>query len=124
MKNQLLTILLVIAVSAFASLNAQTKNMEILIDANVVTHQMKGGIGASWHALIHEMPFDNSKYDYPARFIGPRGSAYAGNPPLTDTSAWNQLNNHAKWLGLNFLRVELAQHIYEPERNVFDWDND
>jgi hypothetical protein len=98
--------------------------LTLKIDDQKVTHQMKGGIGASWHALIHEMPFDNSKYDYPARFIGNRGSAYAGNPSLLNTSGWNQVCDHAKWLGLNFLRVELAQHMYEPDRNVFDWEND
>ena len=80
MKNIFLTILLITALSVFESLNAQTKNMEIQIDVNSVTHQMKGGIGASWHALIHEMPFENSKYDYPARLVGPRGSGFAGNP--------------------------------------------
>jgi len=100
------------------------KHINLQVDGQHVTHQMKGGIGASWHALIHEMPFDNSKYDYPARFIGPRGSAYAGNPPLNDTAAWNQLYKHAAWLGLNFVRVEMAMHMYEPERNKFDWDND
>lgn len=124
MKKQLITVFLVIVVSAFARLNAQKKNMELEVDANVVTHQMKGGIGASWHTLIHEMPFDNSKYDYPARLVNPRGSSYAGNPPLSDTSAWSQLYDHAKWLGLNFIRVELAQHMYEPKRNIFDWNND
>jgi hypothetical protein len=124
MKKLLFTIFLLVFMSSFSCLFAQELKMDLQVDANIVTHQMKGGIGASWHTLIHEMPFDNSKYDYPARFVGPRGSAYAGNPPLTDTIAWNQLYYHAKWLGLNFVRVELAQHIYEPDRNVFDWKND
>ncbi len=101
-----------------------THQLKIQVDAANVTHQMKGGIGASWHALIHDIPLENDKYDYPVRHINPRGSAYAGNPPLTDTAAWNQLYEHAKWLGLNFVRVEIDMRMYEPERNVFDWSND
>jgi len=31
---------------------------------------------------------------------------------------------HASWLGLNFIRVELSQRMYEPERDVFDWNNE
>lgn len=116
----------IIFISALGSLNlsAQNSTVNLKIDAGKITHQMKGGIGASWHALIHEIPLDNEKYDYPVRHINPRGSAYGGNPPLADTAAWSQLYQHAKWLGLNFLRVELSQYMYEPERNVFDWDND
>ena len=104
---------------------AQVNNLiNITVDANNVTHQMKGGIGASWHALINDIPLNNEKYDYPVRFVNPRGSAFAGNPPLADTAAWNQLYNHAKWLGLNFIRVEIDMRMYEPDRNVFDWKND
>lgn len=104
---------------------AQVNNtINITVDANNITHQMKGGIGASWHALIHDIPLDNDKYDYPVRHINPRGSAYAGNPPLSDTAAWKQLYQQASWLGLDFVRVELDQRMYEPKRNEFDWTND
>ena len=117
--------LLVLFLSFNFSLQSQTsKHLSLKIDTQSVTHQMKGGIGASWHALIHEMPFDNSKYKYPVRTGSPRGSDYAGNPPLADTVAWNQVYAHARWLGLDFLRVEIGQNMYEPDRNVFDWKND
>jgi len=120
-----LSYLFLIFISAnLGSVAQSTNRLNIHVDAQQVTHQMKGGIGASWHALIHDIPLNNEKYDYPVRFINSRGSAYAGNSPLSDTAAWKQLNKHASWLGLNFVRVELAQHMYEPERNVFDWEND
>ncbi len=97
---------------------------QIHINPEQVIHTITGGIGASWHALSKEIPLNNEKYDYPVRIINPRGSAYGGNPPVNDNLAWEQINYHAKWLGLNFIRVELSQHMYEPERNVFDWNND
>ena len=104
--------------------NIESGSPQIYIDPQQVIHTMKGGIGASWHALSDEIPLENEKYDYPVRFINPRGSAYGGNPPVNDESAWEQISYHAKWLGLNFIRVELSQHMYEPEKNIFDWNND
>ena len=123
MKKISIALLLFISLTLMAQ--SQINNsIEITVDANKVTHQMKGGIGASWHALIHDIPLENDKYDYPVRHINPRGSAYAGNPPISDTAAWNQLYHHAKWLGLDFVRVEIDMRMYEPEKNVFDWKND
>jgi hypothetical protein len=85
---------------------------------------MRGGIGASWHALSHELPLENHRYDYPVRLIAPRGSAYGGNPPLLDLDAWRQVCDHATWLGLNFMRVELSEGMYQPGKGVFDWENE
>ncbi len=118
-----IVLLLSIVLSQYL-LPAQTKELILKVDSKMVLHEMKGGIGASWHSLVKEIPLENEKYDYPVRFTNPRGSGYGGNPPLTDTVAWNQLYHHASWLGLNFLRVELSQRMYEPEREVFDWDNE
>jgi hypothetical protein len=111
-------------VSVLASAAQNPEIVNINIDASKVTHQMKGGIGASWHALIHDIPMNREKYDCPVRMINPRGSAFGGNPPLSDTNAWQQLLRHAEWLGLNFIRVELSQRMYEPERLKFDWENE
>ena len=118
-----LLILVILSINLIA-LGQTTHQLKIQVDPQNVTHQMKGGIGASWHALIHDIPLENDQYDYPVRHVNPRGSAFAGNPPLADTAAWNQLYKHAKWLGLNFVRVEIDMRMYEPERNVFDWEND
>jgi hypothetical protein len=102
----------------------QMQEQQVTVDPNVIVHRMQGGIGASWHAMSKEIPLENEKYDYPVRLSNNRGSAYGGNPPLSDTSAWNQVLHHARWLGLDFIRVELSQLMYEPERNVFDWNNE
>jgi hypothetical protein len=102
----------------------QLQEQQVTIDASVVVSHMQGGIGASWHSMSREIPLENEKYDYPVRFVNPRGSGYGGNPPVTDTAAWNQICNHARWLGLDFLRVELSQRMYEPDRGVFDWNNE
>ena len=75
-----ISIAMLLFISLILMAQSQIKNsIEITVDANKVTHQMKGGIGASWHALIHDIPLENDKYDYPVRHINPRGSAYAGN---------------------------------------------
>ena len=123
-KNLLFLLISLIAVTNF-EITAQTVSiMNVKIDSHSVIHKMKGGIGASWHSMVKEIPLENEKYTFPVREENPRGSAWAGNPPLSDTAAWRQLTNHAKWLGLDFIRVELSQLMYEPERKVFEWDNE
>ena len=85
---------------------------------------MAGGIGASWHAISEDSIDEGPEYRWALRIPNARGSAWGGNPPVTDTAAWRQIFRHASWLGLSFLRVELSARMYEPERNVFDWDNE
>jgi hypothetical protein len=114
-------------ITAIFLLNCQNQKMEkavVNVDVSQIKHTMKGGMGASWHSISKDFPLNNAKYKIPAREISPRGSAWGGNPPVTDTSAWRQIKNHASWLGFNFLRVELSQRMYEPERKKYDWDNE
>jgi hypothetical protein len=85
---------------------------------------MRGGIGASWHAISNILPLENNKYKYPVREDSPLGSAWAGNPPLENKEAWLQLCSHARWLGLDFIRVELMMKMYEPRKGQFDWNSD
>lgn len=122
MKTQILTIVIITLLAGCNMKENQT--IKISVDASQIIHTMKGGMGASWHALHHDIPLENEKYKYPVREIAPRGSAWGGNPPSSDTAAWKQIKNHAAWLGLNFIRVEIDQRMYEPERNQFDWEND
>ena len=98
--------------------------MAIRIDAAHTIHTMAGGMGASWHAL------GPTVYWY-EDLLGPgrinrtsRGSAFGGNPPLSYTKAWDDLLSHARWLGLDFCRVEIDMRMYEPDRGRFDWEND
>lgn len=102
----------------------QAQEQHVSVDPGTVVRTLGGGIGASWHAMGPEIPLRNEYYDYPVRIVNPRGSGFGGNPPLADTAAWRQLTAHARWLGLDFLRVELSQRMYEPKRNEFDWDNE
>ena len=122
MKTQFI-IFLVLTLLTSCTMNKK-QSVEIKVDASKIIHTMKGGMGASWHALHHDIPLENEKYKYPVREIAPRGSAWGGNPPASDTSGWSQIKKHASWLGLNFIRVEIDQRMYEPERNQFDWEND
>jgi hypothetical protein len=98
--------------------------IDITIDAGKVRFQMAGGIGASWHAISEDSIDESPEYKWALRIPNSRGSAWGGNPPVTDTAAWNQIYKHASWLGLSFLRVELSARMYHPERDRFDWDNE
>ena len=122
MKKSLFTWLTLFIIAAF---KVPTMNqISIKIDATNVQHTMKGGMGASWHAIRDIHPLNNHLYKYPVREKAPLGSAYGGNPPIDDSTAWNQLLHHASWLGMNFVRVELSQHMYEPQRNQFTWESE
>ena len=103
---------------------APAEPVALRIDATHTTHTMAGGMGASWHAL------GPTVYGY-EDLIGPgrnnrtsRGSAFGGNPPLSYTKAWRDLLGHARWLGLDFCRVEIDMRMYEPDRGKFAWDSD
>ncbi len=122
MKNQIIGYLILLIFGGCAMKNNQ--DTAIKVDASAIIHTMKGGMGASWHAMQKEIQLQNEKYKYPVREVCPRGSAYGGNPLVSDTSAWNQIYDHAAWLGLNFVRVEISQRMYEPEQKLFDWENE
>jgi len=81
------------------------------IDAGQPVRTMRGGLGASWHAMETPIPGHEG------------GSGWGAFPPADDEAAWQSLYRHADWLGLDWCRVELEQRIYEPERNHFDWDS-
>lgn len=78
---------------------------------------MHGGIGASFHITSATLPS--------ARAEGGSwsGSAWGGNPEAGDDKHWQELFEHAEWLGMDWCRVELEQRTYEPEHRVFDWEN-
>jgi hypothetical protein len=78
---------------------------------------MRGGIGASFHAISSAHPGSEPNGSSWS------GSVWGGNPDPEDDKRWSELFRHAEWLGMNWCRVELEQHMYEPERRVFDWIN-
>jgi len=81
------------------------------VDAGTTINVMRCGIGACWHAIEHP---SEPKY---------AGSAWGGNPPADDDRAWQQLYELADWTNMSFLRVEVSQRMYEPERRVFTWNS-
>ncbi len=86
----------------------------IRVDWEKPVRTMRGGFGASWHAIEEPIPV-----------VGGRshgGSAWGGHPPAADEKAWQQIYRHADWLGLDFIRVEIEQRMYQPERGRFTWD--
>ena len=85
------------------------------VDGSQVKHVMRGGIGASWHAIETPIPVVDGRSH--------GGSGWGGYPPADDDASWRQIYQHADWLGLDFCRVELEQRIYEPERQQFAWDS-
>ncbi len=117
-------VILLIGLSLLTQCKKHETMTELKVYPSEIIHTMKGGIGASWHAISRDLPLENEKYLFKAREICPRGSAFGGNPPVSDSLLWNSIKEHASWLGLNFIRVELSHDMYEPERKIFDWDNE
>lgn len=92
--------------------------VRIHIDATQPVRIMRGGVGASFHVISAELPGRK-----PDGLSSWSGSAWGGNPDPSDTRHWNDLFQHAEWLGLNWCRVELEQRVYESGRRQFSWDN-
>ena len=100
---------------------AQTAtDVTLSVHADRVVHTMRGGLGASWHAIEAEIP---TGVKHPV-FAGPAhgGSAWGGNPPAEDKARWQQIERQADWLGLDFVRVEVEQRMWQPERDRFTGD--
>lgn len=110
------------AASAQSEPAAKMAPAAIHIDTAAVTHTMASGAGASWHAMGPEAYWYPDLTDRENR--NSRGSGWGGNPPLSYTDAWKDLEREASWLGLDFVRVEIDMRMYEPERGKFDWNND
>jgi hypothetical protein len=111
-----------LAVYALTAANGQAFSYSVYTDS--VIHKMRGGIGASWHVINNIRPLENQKYIFPVREDSPLGSAWAGTPPPAKTEAWKDLCNHARWLGLDFIRVELTAKSYEPNKHEFTWNSE
>ncbi len=94
----------------------------IAVDCSKIKHTMAGGAGASWHAIGPTGFWYKNLQGRANR--NARGSGWGGYPPLERTQAWDDIRRHARWLALNFIRVEIDQRMYEPGRGRFDWDND
>lgn len=93
----------------------------IQVNCGRTVHTMAGGAGASWHAIGPTAFW----YDHLRGRINRwcRGSVFGGNPPLDHGQAWADIYRHVRWLGLNFIRVEIDMRMYHPAREVFDWNN-
>ena len=94
---------------------AQTGSVAISVDLDSTLHRMRGGIGASWHAIEDSIPVSGN--------TSHGGSGWGANPAPEDEAAWQAVYAHAGWLGLDFCRVELEQRMYEPEKGRFDWES-
>jgi hypothetical protein len=122
MKKLLLPLSVFLAFLAISCTNHSHTNITIRADQE--RYRMAGGIGASWHAISEDSIDESPDYKWALRTINSRGSAWGGNPPVTSTDSWEQIYKHASWLGFTWIRVEMSARMYEPERNVYSWDNE
>lgn len=93
------------------------KRTDVTIDVNfeTVVGEVSQGIGASFHAIEDSIiMIGNRSYG---------GSAWGANPAIDDDESWEKVFYHAKWLGLDWTRMEIDQRMYNPEENVFTWDS-
>lgn len=93
------------------------KRTDVVIDVNLdnVVSEVSQGIGASFHAI------EDSIIMIGDRSYG--GSAWGANPAIDDDESWEKVFYHAKWLGLDWTRMEIDQRMYNPEENVYTWDS-
>ncbi|HVV70123.1 MAG TPA: hypothetical protein VHI52_01210, partial [Verrucomicrobiae bacterium] len=89
--------------------------VQVSADASSPVHEMRGGFGASWHAIEQPIPVTANRSH--------GGSAWGANPPAENNDAWKQLYRHADWLGMDFIRVEVEQRMFEPDEGRFVWDS-
>lgn len=90
--------------------------VSISIAAGQPIRTMRGGLGASFHAISRPLPSTKPGGDSWS------GSGWGGNPDADDDAHWKEIFHHADWLGLNWCRVEIEQQMYEPEKRQFTWD--
>jgi hypothetical protein len=98
-------------------------DLQVEVDLSKPLHTMRGGIGASFHAIETPMlvtPGGDARF---GGIISHGGSGWGAYPPAEDEKAWRQIEHHADWLGLDWCRVEFEQRMYEPERGRYDWNN-
>ncbi len=92
----------------------------VTVDCNKVINTMRGGMGASWHAIEAPIPYGVKHPIFDGYSHG--GSGWGGYPPAGDERKWQQIYRHASWLGLDWNRVEIEQRVYEPDRGKFTFD--
>jgi hypothetical protein len=106
---------------AAAAQKAADNEVTIDVDCGRVVNTMRGGMGASWHAMETPIPYGVEHPIFKGYSHG--GSGWGGYPPAEDDRAWQQIYRHALWLGLDWNRVEIEQRIYEPQRGKFTFDS-
>jgi hypothetical protein len=86
--------------------------MRIAVSLNQELRTLRGGVGASWHAIAQGVR------------DGGAGSAWGGNPPAADSVRWEEIYRHADWLGMSWVRAEIEQRSYQPDRDRFTWESE
>ena len=98
----------IIVNDSFGQNQTNAAGYKISVNLARTSHVMAGGIGASWHSMGATVFYYPDLIKRDNRTC--KGSGFGGNPPVTPeyTKAWYDLLEHAKWLGLDFIRVEVA----------------
>lgn len=96
--------------------------VEVSVDCAQIVNVMRGGLGASWHAMETPIPYLVEHPVFKNKWTQ-CGSAWGAYPPAEDERAWHQIFQHASWLGLDWNTVDIEQRVYEPERDQFTFDN-
>ncbi len=124
MKKLLLVFGLVMGIG-FSAIQGQTGSGKTKIQVNPLYVQARlEGIGASWHSESLDKIDESPEYKWAYRYKNSRGSAWGGNPPVTHEAGWKKMWDYASWLGMSWVSVELSARMYEPERGMFDWENE
>ena len=120
MKNRNLSIIASLSLAVWgvvfiSSCCREQADVRITVDSGKKISVLSQGVGASIHVIEDSITVTSD------RSFG--GSAWGGNPCLNDADSWEKVFWHAQWLGLDWVRLELDQRMYNPERDKYTWDS-
>ena len=83
--------------AADASGQLDGNRVTIQVDCGQAINTMRGGLGASWHAIEATIPYGVKHPYFDGYSHG--GSGWGGYPPADDERAWQQIYRHAALAG-------------------------
>lgn len=99
--------------------NAQT--------ADYQAHAVKVAVTVNTSSIVRTMSYGTGENIWTAgdQIPGGPGMKPGNVPGPADETWWREIFRHADWLGLDFLRIEMEQHMYNPDqKGVYTWNSD
>ncbi len=93
----------------------------------IPAHAAKAAVTVNTKSIVRTMSYGTGEniWTVSDQLPGDEGMKPGGVPGPADEPRWREVFRHAEWLGLKLLRVEMDQHMYNPDqKGVYTWDSD